>query len=312
MPIKPSNALLCALVAAHVILAGCATTSQYLTEEIPPCTPISGSSVDPCDPDPPRIELCIECFMDLGDEPEDLREAFVGDSPTPFWTPHMVLRGTYLPDTFRCTSDEPFRPPDYLRDELGSLAAYSATTKCYFDVRVNDYIIGTGPTALTILVFYWPHGSEEHAEEMRRQLEADEDAMDAFSGREHIMFLSPPVDLSTLAWLSVHWDVQRQVDDTVVAVHPARDHWRRRKPDDYQTYRSVLEMELPAFTQAVTEAHDARMTEYEGRIGADESLPMLVTDASQLRDYYTEVGAYAPGVPTPAPPPSSTGAATHP
>ncbi|MXZ02148.1 MAG: hypothetical protein F4Y88_00270 [Chloroflexi bacterium] len=253
--------------------------------------------------------------MDLGDEPAGVHEAFVGDSPTPFWTPHMVLRGTYLPDTFRCTSDEPFRPPVHLRDEFGDPADYPVTIKCYIDVRANSYIVGTGPPALTMLVFYWHYGSEEYVEETRLQLEEDEDAMDAFSGREHIMFLAPPIDLSSLAWWSLgHWDVQRQVDDTVVAVHPARDHWRRRKPDDYLTYRSVLEMELPAFTQAVTEAHEARMTEYEGRIGADASLPMLVTDASQLRQYFTEVGAYAPGVPTPAPPPppSSTGASTHP
>ncbi len=280
------------------------STPEYLTEEISPCTPVPNSSADPCDPDAPRIELCIECYMDLGDEPEGVHEAFVSDVSTPAWTPHLVLRGTYIPDTFRCTADEPFLPPAYLQDEIGGPEAYPATTKCYIDVRVNNYVIGTGPPALTILAFHWHHGSEEHAEEMSRQLELDEGAADVFSGREHLMFLSPPFDLSTLAWWSRHWDVQRREDNTVVAVHPARDHWQRRKPDGYQTYRSVLEMSLPAFSQAVTEAHQARMTEYEGRIGADKSLPMLVTDANQLRDYYTEVGAYAPGVPTPAPPPT--------
>ncbi len=279
-------------------------TPEYLTQEIPPCTPVSGANVDPCDPDPPRIELCIECFKDLGDEPASLREAFVGDEPA--WTPHLVLRGTYIPDTFRCTADEPFLLPAYLQDEFGGPVEYPATTKCYIDVRVNNFVIGTGPSALTILVFQWNPGSEENAEELRQQLELDEGAADVFSGREHLMFLSPPFDLSTLAWWSRHWDVQRREDNTVVAVHPARDHWRRRKPDGYQTYLSVLEMSLPAFSRAVTEAHQARMSEYEGRIGAGQSLPMLVTDANQLRDYYTEVGAYAPGVPTPAPPPPAS------
>ena len=90
----------------------------------------------------------------------------------------------------------------------------------------------------------------------------------------------------------------------MIAVHPYRDLWRRIRPDDYQTHLSKLEMELPAFTQAVTAAHEARVTEYGGRIGADESLPMLVSNVNRLRQYYTEVGAYAPGAPTPAQPPA--------
>ena len=95
------------------------------------------------------------------------------------------------------------------------------------------------------------------------------------------MFLGPAVDLSSEAWrLMGYWDVQKHEDGTVTAGHPDRDLWRRLKPDDYQTHLSTLEMELPTFTQAVTTAHQARVAEYGGRIGA-----------------------YAPGVPTPAQPP---------
>ena len=43
---------------------------------------------------------------------------------------------------------------------------------------------------------------------------------------------------------------------------------------------------MPAFTQAVTTAHQARVTEYGGRIGADEDLPMLLTDTNRLRQYF--------------------------
>ena len=96
-----------------------------------------------------------------------------------------------------------------------------------------------------------------------------------------------------------YWDVQRQDDGTVIAVRFSRDLWRSRRPDDYQTHRSQLEMTLPVFTQALTTAHQARVTECDGRIGADESLPMLVTNANQLRQYYTEVGAPAPAMPPP-------------
>ena len=65
-------------------------------------------------------------------------------------------------------------------------------------------------------------------------------------------------------------------------------------------------MELPAFTRAVTAAHQARLTEYGGRTGLDTRLPMLVTDANRLSQYYTAIGAYnlpyGPAVQQPPPP----------
>ena len=102
----------------------------------------------------------------------------------------------------------------------------------------------------------------------------------------------------------ITWDVERQEDDTVIAVHPLRHLWRAYS-DDYRTYRSQLEMELPAFRRAVTEAHQERVTEYSGRIGADEDLPLLITDANQLSQFYRDTGAYnhPDGPPAQPPPP---------
>ena len=63
-------------------------------------------------------------------------------------------------------------------------------------------------------------------------------------------------------------------------------------------------MELPAFTEAVTTANQARVAEYGGRTGPDPSFPMLVTDANQLRQFFTVVGAYDhPDGPPDQPPP---------
>ena len=69
----------------------------------------------------------------------------------------------------------------------------------------------------------------------------------------------------------------------------------------------MLEMELPALTRAVTTAHQARVAANGGRIGGGFHMPMLVTDANRLRQYFSDpkVGGYAPGVPAPAPPPPS-------
>ena len=312
------------LPTALLLLAACdppqATPAEYLTEEIPPCTPVPGSPVDPCELDGPPLDMGMAQYVpELGDEPRSLRKMLDGSTSPPAWVPHLVVRGTYLPNTVRCTAGDPFRPPPYLQDESG-FEVNPRAIKCYVDVRANAYIFSSGPSALTMLLFHHIYWDGEYAldaeegqteqdviEEVRQRFEAA--IGDVFSGREHLVFLGPAVDLSSEAWQVVGiWDVQRQEDATVIAVHPYRDLWRRIRPDDYQTHRSALEMELPAFTQAVTTAHQARMEEYGGRIGADATLPMLVSDANQLRQYYTEVGAYddpdnPPAQPPVAPPP---------
>ena len=283
------------------------TEKKYPVEETPPCTPVLGSRVDPCDSDAPPFGGGIgQGRPVLGDEPSGARDMLEDGLAPPAWVPHLALRGTYLPGTARCTAGDLFRPPSYLRGDF-DYDEDPFSIKCYIDLRVNAYVLGAGPSSLTAMVLkyiYWDYQTEQDlVEELRHEFETA--IADSYPGREHVVFLGPPVDLSSEAWRSLGiWDVQRREDGTVIAVHPYRDHWRKLRPDDYQTHLSKLEMELPAFTQAVTAADEARVTEYGGRIGADTSLPMLVSNANQLRQYYTEVGAYAPGAPTPAQPPA--------
>ena len=300
------------LFAMLLLLAACESEPTpspyegYLTEEIPPCTPVTGSSVDPCDPGAERFEGSIApgSLPDLGDEPWSIREMLAGPLPG-FRVPHLMLRVSYLPDTVRCTAGDHYRPPPYLADEWDE-----RSFKCYVDVRANAYLLGSGPPTLTVLFFidyvYASYAEEGLVEKQRQQFEALFSGL--FQGREHVIFLGPPDDLSSEAWRFLgYWDVQRREDGTVIAVHPDRDHWRSLRPDDYQTYRSMLEMDLPALTQAVTTANQARVSEFGGRTGADAGLPLLVTDANQLRQYYTSVGAYDHPDGTPVPPPPVPG-----
>ena len=291
---------------------------SFLPEEIPPCTPVEGVSVDPCELGASAPEVGIAQGVPyLGDEPLSMRELLDGIQP-PTWVTHLVVRGTYLPNTVRCAAGNVLRPPSYLEQEFNNLAD-SLSIKCYIDVRSNAYYLGSGPPTLTVLVYrylYWDNWFTPYLEEGQTEQDLIEEqrqrfeglVRDFFPGREHVIFLGPPVDLSTEAWrLMGFWDVQRREDSTVIAVHPGRDLWRDLRPDDYPTHISALEMEFPALTQALTTAHQARVTEYGGRIGADESLPMLVTDGNQLGQYYIEVGAYDRGSPTPVQPPPPCG-----
>ena len=298
-------------------------TPEYLVGEIPPCSSVAGSTVDPCEPDAEHYAITAGGAghsPDFSDGPRSVRELL--DSVRGYVS-HMVLRGTYLPNTVRCVSDNPFRPPSYLSYEEYDFVEHALFINCYVDVRVGAYILGDGPSMLTIQRFfyaYWPgelafyaeekgQTEEEYIEDFRQLIES-EDYIGGIGGREEVLFVGPAASISTEVWQVFEiWDVQRQEGGTVVAVHPDRDLWRRYRPDEYQTHRAALEMELSALTQAVTTANQERVTDYGGRIGAETNLPMLVTDANQLRQYYTAVGAYDPGAPTPAQPPPPCGLA---
>ena len=303
----------------------------YLTEEIPACTPVPGSSVDPCEPGG-KGTLITEPGNLLIFEPTLLVEDLLNSFPTtPLFATHIALRGAYLPGTVRCTSGHQLRGPSYLGR---GQASFGLLIYCFADVRVNAYLLGTGPSTLTVIVertLYTYRGINDDDDYGLEQLEgrrlAYERALAAggrfeydgpprrgsprsrlvvsgppggIGGREVVLFIRPSARTSVEAWeVSRTWDVERREDGTVVALHPNREWFTTPFEQSY------AEMELPALTQAVTAAHQARVAANGGRIGEDESLPVLVTDANRLRQYFSDpkVGGYAPGVPTPAQPP---------
>ena len=321
----------------------------YLTQEIPPCTSIPGSPVDPCETRAERdvtthsdgLILVVPALL-----VDDLLE---GDPTTPIHVTHIALRVTYLPGTVRCTTGNRHGYPSYRSPGglVGALLIY-----CYADVRVNAYVLGSGATTLTVIVgtslyalpgttdedygldqlesrrlayeralveggrfeydrplegYLGPGGGAAPLRfEHRRNSLAATGPPGGIGGREVVLFIAPLFNTSVEAWRMRHtWDVERREDGSVVAIHPNRE-WMTSAE-----YRSVGEWALPALTQAVTNAHQARVAANGGRIGADESLPMLETDANRLRQYFSDpkVGAYAPGAPTPTHPPPPCGLA---
>ena len=264
----------------------------------------------------------------LGDEPRSLRNLFRYGRT---FITHIVVRGTYLPDTERCTTDNPYRPASYLSYEQYDGLINAFLIYCYVDLQVADYILGNGPSTLTVQRHFYTYGVgaaqaayieaelgiSERAffEDFSQRLEGDE-YMGGIVGREEVLFIGPAASLSVEVWQAFTiWDVQQQEDGTVIAVHPHRDLWRSLRPDDYLTHQSKLEMELPDFKEAVTEAHQARVDEYDGRIGPEDiggmvegvELPMLISNVDELDEYYTAVGSYDhPDGPPSQPPPVPT------
>ena len=307
-----------------------ASEHSYLSEEIPPCTPILGSSIDPCEPDF-RV-MSLNTSEVIGSTPWSLRFYLDRSSGPGIWVGHIVLRGTYIPSTVRCIpGGESFRhlPAVINRWYSGWVAG---SIKCYADVRVNDYILGSGPPTLTVLVDYFIYyptaNSRSSIEEVLSRIERvlieggrtsrKRYPEGGITGREAVLFIGPALDASIESWqVYFTWGIERQDDGTVVAVHPNRDDWKNLMRDlnstVYQTYRSsLLEMELPAFKQAVTAAHQARVAENGGRVapasmeGMPEGVewPMLVIDANRLDRFLTEIGAYDHPDGPPAQPPA--------
>ena len=302
------------LAAVLLLMAACKGETPalqyggYLTDEISPCTPVEGSSSDPCEPDAEAIlyDRGDSTTFAVGDEPRSIGFYL---SPTDIHVAHLVIRGNLLPGTARCTADqEPFRPASYMGSDLGTFVG-TASVKCYVDVRVNEYILGSGPPTMIVLISkrvydqdfigtdleeYWRVGQERWVSEYLA------------TGMEAILFVGPAVDSKAEAWEEMRtWDVERQ-GNKVVAVHPFRDAWRG---PDFQTHRSKLEMEMPAFKTAVMAAHNARVAANGGRTDKPVTYPMLETDANRLTQFFTSIGAYSHANGPPSSPPPSCGLA---
>ena len=200
-----------AMLITLLLLAACETTPpstpapEYLAEEIPPCTPVAGSLVDPCEPD--LLWSDGDGFYSIPAEPQGMR-SFIGNGSSGWsFATHLVVRGTFLPGAVRCTSEgDLFRPPSYL-DVSWFLQSNTKSIKCYADVRVNAYVLGSGPYTMTVMVYYSYYGFEtekEYVEELRVDLERlllDGDELlrlnvpeGGIEGREVVLCVGPRVD----------------------------------------------------------------------------------------------------------------------
>ena len=306
-----------------------------MTETVPPCTPVKGVSIDPCEPD-----LSIDSgggyypIYPPGIAPESLSQFLEGSSVGR--VPHIVLRGTFLPNTVRCDTGYIVNYPSYLGRNSGTGGSgwtleASPILYCFADVRVGEYYIGSGPPTLTLVVvndIFIPYGGDPASlaafENLwDRLLIEGGDAIpgqvidnalapgtsanildtESIVGVERILFLSPLLTLNVEAWRSVgRWRIERKENGTLVAVHPERNY---RDAESRELYGPQLEMTLPDFKQAVAAADTARIAANGGRIRAEPGFPMLVSVANALRTYYVEIGAYDdPGNPPEQPPPS--------
>ena len=139
----------------------------YLAEDIPPCQPAAGASTDPCAGQDGQL-AGGEASLYIGeDEPLGVEHFVYGFG----WSSavHLVVRGTYLPNTLRCA---PLGMNTRRASYLNVDSSHATATFCFADIRANEYILGSGPPTLTVLVL--DHGYNRHA---KSEEEREEDRL---------------------------------------------------------------------------------------------------------------------------------------
>ncbi len=280
--------------------------------EPPPCTPMEGLSYDPCEgnlfsfylPFDPRILA----HPAPGKEPWTIRDDLDGGQGTGS-EGHIVVRAQFMPDTARCTRHHGYRHQAYRAvDDRDAWVL-----KCYADVHVASYIVGTGPPTLTLVIGHMtrPSRSDLPMPNFDAAGGVEGEKGDGLSGIESILFLGPSREFSTESWeVFGVWDLERQTNGRVTVVHLFRDYWLREDA----AYRPKVEMKPIQFTLEARKAHRSRLADYGGLIDKDamfvpnDALPHLVLDANKLHDFYVETGAVnhpdgPPGQPPPVPGP---------
>ena len=101
--------------------------------------------MDPCEPREEWASTAGSDGLIIFEVPLSVEHFF--NIPLPTFTPHVVLRGTYLPGTVRCTYGHRLRHPSFSDGRSGGLLIF-----CFADVRVNAYLLGSGPSTLTVIV----------------------------------------------------------------------------------------------------------------------------------------------------------------
>ena len=296
----------------HLILLLVAATALALiactadSGEAAPCTTLEGSEQDPCAGDISEISATRGSGGGPGGPeggPTPIRWFLDGGYGGQLLEGHIVVRGMYQPSTVRCVDQKTVRVHPYTSLRDLEVPAGIGILKCYADIQVNAYIVGSGPstlTALAIMVHYWDRAATaQQIENLRADgervllqggyhlyIRAAPDR--GVTGVESVFFLGPELDASVESWQVFRtWDLERREDDTVIVVHPYRDYWIWKDAD---TYRSQVEWTLSDFTTAAQTAHTSRLADYDGRIDADEGTPQLVTSANSLHSFHVETG----------------------
>lgn len=278
-------------------------TSLYLEEVIPPCVPLWDSSHDPCPVEEPTYVKVHSHRNPFYEGFPTWTEILLGEGPF-MLAVHLVVRGETKMDTTRCeTYPRRFESfwHDFMQDTnlIDFAENNSLEHHCYLDIGVKEYIVGSGPPVLTVsmhsnLIWWdlddWPENKPKDRYIKELLDDPQSRVATAYEGKELILFLGTSTtiaveSLEVVGLMADLWFVQKDGDEVRAVAQDIR-HARTEEQ------RSRLDLPLNDLTEQLKKAATERASITDGRIGsAPYPLPMLVTDANHLRDYFISVGA---------------------
>ena len=261
----------------------------YLSDVVPPCSFGGDEDRDPCEPkEIPPIETLSSAsytFLEI-----DFLRTMLGGS-IDFLGTHLVLRGVVQDNSTRCDYFPilfPIFASDDMKEGMSSFK-YLYDYHCFVDVAVSEYIIGEGPPVMTISV-----NRNTITKYVIDELEKDPEELlnyprswtaEAYEGREIVVFLSTSITFAVETWaVTGVWFLQRTDDNLIQAVSLDRD----AVPEELKDDRIMPLDELITSAKQAAEERD-KLT--NGRLGVATRLPLLITDAYDLREYYINAGA---------------------
>ena len=286
-------------------------TNSYLVATVDPCTPLAESDADPCKR---RFDLWtgVQTPYNTGhphkrDHGPNTVETTITLAYNHSWSiPHLVVRGTVLPGSTRCEEQNTRLLGGFSEEPKAMEWAGDA---CFSELRVKEYIVGSGPPLLTIEVG-WHHKIFDYGDTSGdRYYEWVEGIHSVFEGSEWVIALSVPIDFAYSVWrtwTSRWFDVQRRQDGTVVvADYQARYH--SQLPREENGY----EVTLDEFRTTARRMHAEYLLANGGRIGDFQGAPRVLNDANyeSLHAHMSRSPVFdiVDATPRAAPPPPSRG-----
>ncbi len=289
--------------------------ATYLEATVEPCATVGADQRSPCGARPTPVVtpvggVQIESEYVVLEQAPSLEEDMIDRSLNSmgwqyYHTPHFVVRGVFAPGTTLCdfthridSNTLTLAIEDAGGPEFSRLSDYRAYVTCVTDLEAREYMVGKGPQTLAVVtksnagilaVADLYDLSYEDAYAKLQESGTLELVAQRFEGLEFIVWLAPPHNVAVRAWDMVHlWDVRGDGTQTRV-VHHSIDHFKNTSEN-----RAVLVYKLDDYREAVKAAHSKLMELHDGRIGSNDRLLPLLTDANEVffEEHIKAEGAY--------------------
>ena len=256
------------------------TTNSYLVGTVEPCAQLTEFDADPCERRFDDWDV-VQTPYNTGHPHRRERgphavETTITLAYNHSWSiPHLIVRGTVLPGSTRCEEQNTKLFGAFSEEPKAMEWAGDA---CFSELRVKDYIVGSGPPLLTIEVGSHHKIFDYGDTSGDRYYDWVEGIHSVYEGSEWVVALSVPIDFAYSVWrtwTNLWWDVQRRQDGTVVvADYQARYH--SQLPREENGY----EVTLDEFRETARRLHAEYLLAHGGRIGDFEGAPRVLNDAN--------------------------------